>query len=251
MGYLLLGVAAVLALYVLARLFVAAQPAQLLSALRLFVMVASGGLGLFFAATGRVTWAIPAFAVFVGVATRASGLWRWGGGGASSDGSSSVDTAYLRMTLDHGSGAMEGTVLKGAFQGRALSSLSLEALLALLEECRVEDPPSARVLEAYLDRVEPTWRQRAEGAAAGEAGAGPGAGPGGQRRAGNSGAPPPGRNRMSRQEALELLGLQSGATPDQIKEAHRRLMNKNHPDKGGSTYLAAKINEAKEVLLGH
>ena len=247
MGYLLLGVAAVLALYVLARLFVTVQPAQLLSALRLFVMVASGGLGLFFAATGRVSWAIPAFAVFVGVATRASGLWRWGGGGASPDGSSSVDTAYLRMTLDHGSGAMEGTVLKGAFQGRTLSSLSLEALLALLEECRVADPPSARVLEAYLDRVEPTWRQRAEGGAAGDAGAGPGD----QRRAGNSGAPPPGRNRMSRQEALELLGLKSGATPEQIKEAHRRLMNKNHPDKGGSTYLAAKINEAKKVLLGH
>jgi hypothetical protein len=244
MGYLLLGVAALLAVYVLARLFVQAQPAQLMSALRLFVMVASGGLGLFFAATGRFSWAIPAFAVFAGAAARASGLWRWGGGGAASDGRSSVDTAYLRMTLDHGSGTMDGTVLKGAFQGRALSALGIEALLALLEECRVEDPPSARVLEAYLDRIEPAWRQR--GAAGAEAGAG------GQRRTGGaSGPPPPGRNRMSRQEALELLGLEKNATPEQIKEAHRRLMNKNHPDKGGSTYLAAKINEAKEVLLGH
>ena len=246
MGYLLLGVVALVALYILARLFVTVQPAQLMSALRLFVLVASGGLGLFFAATGRISWAIPAFAVFAGAAARAGGLWRWSGGGPSGDGRSSVDTAYLRMTLDHGSGAMDGTVLKGAFQGRALSALSTEALLALLEECRVEDPPSARVLEAYLDRIEPTWRQRGEGA---EVGAGPG--PGGQRRAGGSGPPPPGRNRMTRQEALELLGLKSGATPDQIKEAHRRLMNKNHPDKGGSTYLAAKINEAKEVLLGH
>jgi DnaJ-domain-containing protein 1 len=125
-----------------------------------------------------------------------------------------------------------------------LSALGIEALLALLEECRVEDPPSARVLEAYLDRIEPAWRQR--GAAGAEAGAG------GQRRTGGaSGPPPPGRNRMSRQEALELLDLEKNATPEQIKEAHRRLMNKNHPDKGGSTYLAAKINEAKEVLLGH
>ncbi|MGE5146103.1 MAG: DnaJ domain-containing protein [Candidatus Eiseniibacteriota bacterium] len=246
MGYLLLGIAALFALYIVARLFVAAQPAQLASALRLFVMVASGGLGLFFAATGRLSWAIPAFAVFAGVAARAGGLWRWGGGGASSDGRSSVDTAYLRMTLDHGSGAMDGTVLKGPFQGRALSALSLEALLALLEECRVEDPPSARVLEAYLDRIEPKWRERGDGA-----GAASGAGPGGQRRSGGSSAPPPGRNRMTRQEALELLGLEKSATPEQIKEAHRRLMNKNHPDKGGSTYLAAKINEAKEVLLGH
>ncbi|HVO13758.1 MAG TPA: DnaJ domain-containing protein [Alphaproteobacteria bacterium] len=245
MGYLLLGVAALLALYVLARVFVSIQPAQLMAGLRLFVLVASGGLGLFFAATGRVAWAIPAFAVFVGAATRASGLWRWHSPGqASDDGRSSVDTAYLRMTLDHGSGAMDGTVLKGAFQGRALSSLSREALLALLDECRVEDPPSARVLEAYLDRVEPSWRQ-------GEAGAEQTAGASGRQQGGKSGSPPPGRNRMSRQEALELLGLEKGATPEQIKEAHRRLMNKNHPDKGGSTYLAAKINEAKEVLLGH
>lgn len=244
MGYLLLGVAALLALYVVARLFVAVQPQQLMAGLRLFVLVASGGLGLFFVATGRVAWAIPAFVVFVGAATRASGLWRWHNPGqASPDGRSSVDTAYLRMTLDHNTGAMDGMVLKGAFQGRALSSLSREALLALLDECRVEDPPSARVLEAYLDRAEPSWRQ-------GEAGAEQAAGTGGQSRGGGSGAAP-GRNRMSRQEALELLGLKTDATPEQIKEAHRRLMNKNHPDKGGSTYLAAKINEAKEVLLGH
>ena len=247
MAYLLLGVAGLLALFLLARLFVAAQPAQLVSALRLFVMVASGGLGIFFAASGRMTWAIPAFAVFLGAATRASGLWRWRPSGTpSGDGSSTVETAYLRMTLDHETGGMEGTVLKGAFQGRALSALSVEALLALLEECRVEDAQSARVLEAYLDRVEPDWRQRTEGAAAGAGGGGAGAAGSGGRT-----APPPGRNRMSRQEALELLGLQKGATPDQIKEAHRRLMNKNHPDKGGSTYLAAKINEAKEVLLGN
>jgi DnaJ-domain-containing protein 1 len=246
MAYLLLGVAGLLALVLLARLFVSVQPAQLVSALRLFVMVASGGLGIYFAATGRVSWAIPAFAIFAGAAARASGLWRWRPSGSpSGDGSSTVETAYLSMTLDHATGNMEGTVLKGAFQGRALSSLSIEALLALLDECRAEDAQSTRVLEAYLDRVHPDWRQQAEGAAAPGAGAAGGAGPGGR------GAPPPGRNRMSRQEALELLGLQAGATPDQIKEAHRRLMNKNHPDKGGSTYLAAKINEAKEVLLGH
>jgi DnaJ domain len=239
MGYLLLGIMGLLALYIMARLFVAAQPAQIASGLRLFVMVASGGLGLFFAATGRLSWAIPAFALCAGAAARTSGLWRWRPSGtASENGSSTVDTAYLRMRLDHGSGAMEGTVLKGAFQGRTLATLSLESLVTLLEECRVEDPQSVRVLEAYLDRVHPDWRPQAE------------AGAGGQGKAGGQSAPPPGRNRMSRQEALDLLGLKKGATADQIKEAHRRLMSKNHPDKGGSTYLAAKINEAKEVLLG-
>jgi len=55
---------------------------------------------------------------------------------------------------------------------------------------------------------------------------------------------------MSREEALKVLGLGPGASQDDIREAHRRLILQNHPDRGGSDYLASKINEAKDVLLG-
>ena len=57
-------------------------------------------------------------------------------------------------------------------------------------------------------------------------------------------------SRMSRAEALRVLDLDEGATNDNIQAAHKRLMLKNHPDRGGSNYLAAKINEARDVLLG-
>lgn len=144
---------------------------------------------------------------------------------------SSVKTEYLEMHLDHDSRQMEGRVLKGTFAGRALSSLSLDELLALLSEAGPRDPQSARLIEGYLDRVAPDWRTNARARGAG-AGAGPPAGAG-----------------MSSAEAYQILGLPPGASAEDIRRAHRELMKKFHPDQGGSTYLAMKINEAKETLL--
>lgn len=152
---------------------------------------------------------------------------------------SSVETAWLVMTLDHDTGSMEGEVRAGRFAGRALSTMSRRELLDLLEECRSADPESVPLLEAYLDRVcGPEWReeedQRAEERSGDQTG-----------QNGNATA----RGGMTREEAYEILGLEPGAGPDAIKEAHRRLMQKLHPDHGGSTYLAAKINQAKDLLL--
>jgi DnaJ-domain-containing protein 1 len=130
------------------------------------------------------------------------------------------------MALDHDSGEMQGTVREGRFAGRALAELELEELLALLGECRAQDTQSAAVLEAYLDRHHGNaWRER-NGVA---------------RQAGGG---------MTVKEACEILGVDESADANEIISAHRRLMQKIHPDRGGSHYLATKINQAKDLLLG-
>ena len=142
---------------------------------------------------------------------------------------SSIRTRYLEMRLEHASGAMDGQVLEGPFAGRWLRDLDLDALLRMLELYRESDERSATLLETYLDRERgPAWRS---GDTHGQAGAHASGGP------------------MSEPEAWSILGLQPGADREAIRAAHRRLMQKLHPDRGGSDYLAAKINEAKRVLL--
>lgn len=160
---------------------------------------------------------------------------------------STVETRFLRMILDHDTGSMSGTVREGPWRGRRLDELGEAELLELWRECRAEDEQSAAVLEAYLDRVHGAeWRRAAgledEEAPSGASGGGAGEGRAGADRSAGAG--------MSREEALEILGLQEGASEADIRAAHRRLMRQYHPDSGGSNYLAAKINQAKERLLG-
>ena len=145
---------------------------------------------------------------------------------------STVETGLLRMTLDQASGALHGEVLSGRFAGARLDQLGLGQLRALLVECAASDEQSARLLETYLDRTHPGWREQAHGSEQS------------QRKARGTTSGP-----MNREEALRVLGLQPGASPEQIGEAHRRLMTKLHPDHGGTDYLASKINTARDVLL--
>jgi hypothetical protein len=156
-----------------------------------------------------------------------------GGGstaGAGGTGQSAIRTRFLAMTLDHTSGSMDGEVLEGPFAGQRLSDLDLAQLLRMLELYRDADGQSAAVLEAYLDRErDPDWRDQEPANS-------------GQRTAPSGGA-------LSEAEAWAILGLEPGADRDAIRAAHRRLMQKLHPDRGGSDYLAAKINEAKRLLL--
>jgi hypothetical protein len=147
---------------------------------------------------------------------------------APPDQTSRVVTAHLDMQLDHTTGSLRGKVLKGVFKGRQIDRMAPAELALLWQDCRFADPQSAQLLETYLDRIHSTWREdmaRAEGT--------PGAG-----------------GIMTREEAHDVLGLKAGASADEIRSAHRDLMKKLHPDLGGSTYLAAKINEAKDILLG-
>ncbi len=136
------------------------------------------------------------------------------------------------MMLDHDSGEMDGTILRGKYQERELRELSEVELNDLLNECKMNDEQSARLVESYIDRV------------FGEDGDG-------EENASRSRRARPGpANTMNRDEAFEVLGLEPGSSESEIREAHHKLLLKIHPDQGGSDYLAAKINQAKEVLLG-
>jgi len=142
---------------------------------------------------------------------------------------SRVRSAFVEMELDHDTGAMQGRILAGRHEGVPLEALDVPTLVACLPEI---DEESRALLMAYLDRRQPSWREHAQGDAA--------TGPG--RSSGSSG-------KMTEEEAYQILGVQPGASAEDIGRAHRALMKKLHPDQGGSTYLAARVNEAKDVLL--
>lgn len=246
MSYLLLGAALLAAIYLLVRAFLAAEPRALVRAAR-YGGVAAGALALgFLAYTGRTGMAMMLAGLAMPLLARMRNAWRTESGGRKTDGqgpgaASRVETVYLRMSLDHATGAMAGEVLYGPWRGRQLDHLASDQLMALLADCRRDDLPSVGVLEAWLDRCRPGWR---DWPAAGDE-------RGGRQGSGESPRSATGSGTMTRDEAYDVLGLLPGASADQIKEAHRRLMMKVHPDHGGSTYLAAKLNQAKDLLHRH
>lgn len=152
-------------------------------------------------------------------------------GGFSTPGTSQrteVRTAFLEAWIDHGTGDVGGTILMGRFTGRTLDGLADSELYDLHDEC-LNDIDSLRVLAAYLDRrLGADWRKARQS------------------------SPPPRSpsGDMTREEALTILGLAEGASEPQIKAAYRRLIQRMHPDVGGSAELAARINRARDVLLG-
>jgi hypothetical protein len=228
MTWLALGAIALFLLFLLLRGFANAPVARV----RQFgaVLLASIGavlllLGLF---TARGQQALIALTFFLPLLLQWVQRWRtnkrFGGSAPQTGAANSVETAFLSMTLHHDSGRMTGSVKAGQFAGRDLATLTLSELLALLQECQAADADSVALLEAWLDRAHPDWR--AEPAAEPRSGA------------------------MTRAEALDILGLAEGADEDAIRAAHRRLMRSAHPDQGGSAWLAARINAARDFLLG-
>lgn len=242
MFYLLLGLAILIFLILAGRAFVAADPKNLAATLRKIAGWAAIALAALLTVTGRFALALPLALVGATLLGRSlpfgqsfpGGFGPFAGHANKSAGQrSKVRTAFVKMALDHDSGLMDGTIVKGQHAGQTLSALDVETLIGLAVRYRRSDPQSAQLLEAYLDQREPDWREGAR-ATAGAAGSGPRDVRGGV---------------MTIDEAYEVLGLEPGAAEDEVRRAHRLLMKKLHPDQGGSTYLAAKINQAKDVLL--
>jgi hypothetical protein len=227
MQTLLLGVLLLVVILLIGRYYVRADPAALALILKrsagVMILLAAAGLAF----TGRLLVALPLIALGYWLLGRRlpfsipggpDDVWQRGQ-------RSRVRTAMLEMTLDHSTGATDGQVLSGRFAGRQLSEMSREDLTALLQECALRDPQGSQLLRAYMERI----GIRPEEARSG-----------GRTAAGNG---------MTPAEAYDVLGLKPGATEEEINAAHRSLMKRHHPDQGGSTYLASKINEAKDVLL--
>lgn len=243
-----IGLAALALLLFGGKLFVQLDPKVLAKGIRVGLGIVLGGLAAFLFMRGRIDMGsllalgsaamfgkgrlAGLFGGFFGV-PGASG-WtraRTGQDAQTPDQESMVETAWLVMRLNLASGVMHGEVRQGRFAGRRLADLEQPALFDLLHECAAADAASLPLLEAYIERrLGPDWRQHEP----------PGAEPADRRDAGT----------MSREQAYDILGLAPGASESEIRAAHRRLMRAAHPDHGGSNFLAAQINRAKDVLLG-
>ncbi|MCR9176248.1 MAG: DnaJ domain-containing protein [Alphaproteobacteria bacterium] len=235
MTYLVLGLSVLIGLGLMGRWLLNAEPRVLLKILKWGGLIVLGLVGLFILFRGRLDYVVYAATVVLPF------LFRWRGvlqairnaaktaRGPSPGQSSDVRTRYLAMTLDHDSGEMAGEVIAGTFAGARLDQLSPAQLSELHAEVS-DDPRSVQVLEAWIERVHgEDWRAEEEPSET------------------RSGADEP---EMTRAYALSILGLSEGASESEIREAHRRLMMANHPDKGGSSVIASQINRAKDYLIG-
>ena len=200
------------------------------------VLKTGGGLGAIavaglLGARGRLDIAIPLGLTGLGLLGWLP--WSIPGLGARTQKStgqvSRVRSAFVEMELDHDTGAMRGRILAGRHEGASLDALDMATLAGFLPDI---DEESRALLMAYLDRREPLWRENTQADATA----------GSSRRGWSTG-------KMTEEEAYQVLGVQPGASAKDIGLAHRSLMKKLHPDQGGSTYLAARVNEAKDVLL--
>ncbi|HEY0146290.1 MAG TPA: DnaJ domain-containing protein [Methylovirgula sp.] len=219
------------------RAFARANPAALAVALRRFggvLVLLLAGLALL---RGSPDGAVVLAAIGLWLLASAAKSWRSRLStiaGRRTGATSRLRSAVIEMEVDHASGTICGTVLAGPDEGKSLAQMSREQCEALHALCLREDPDGAKLLEAYLDRRFPGWRPaRNESADA-------------RRWRARASARP---GIMTEDEAYEVLGLHKGATRDDVVRSHRSLIKKLHPDHGGSTDLAARVNEAKDVLM--
>ncbi|VAW70367.1 DnaJ domain protein, partial [hydrothermal vent metagenome] len=196
----------------------------------------TGGIALLvvLAITGRLNWLIAGVGALLAMLPKAAqlllGAWpkispyftRY-----QQNKHSSMQTQFIRLQVDLMTGELQGEVLQGKYKGQKLQSMDMEQLLGLLEECKQGDERSALILISYLDRAHAGWS-------------------GDEAQAFK---PAAGVTDMSEQQARDVLGVSGAASKKDINKAHKRLMQKLHPDRGGSDFLAQQINQARDVLL--
>ena len=239
MPYFILGLALIVGSLLILRWYVNARPSTLLKVTKWLVIGTICALAIFFLIAGPKSWALWSIPVLLPWLMRFRSAMRYARNwsrmrnaeSASSRGTEStseVQTDFLKMYLNHHSGEMKGDIIKGRFSGKKLENLSIDDLGDLLDEVYGDDQ-SLQVLQAYLDRYYGSdWQSQNKGA---------------YTKGQQNGA-------MTVEQAHKILNLNVGASKSEIREAHRRLMTKLHPDHGGSNYLAAQINQAKDLLLG-
>lgn len=236
MNIFLVVLVGLIGLLIVAQLVRVVGRARLLRSLRWIVGGVAALLAVFLILRGRVDIGSVLAAVAFSVLRygRLGPLVIGGGGDVSEDNESGVRSRFITMNLDHASGDISGRVIAGRFKGADLMDLGEYDTRELLAEV-AGDPDSLALLETWLDKNRVGWREyfaEQDGAAAGESFSGNGS-----------------TRTDPEAEAYSVLGLEPGATAEDIREAHHKLMKKVHPDQGGSTYLASKINEAKDRLL--
>lgn len=218
------------------------KPATRTRAVIAIILVIASTFVLLMALTGRLHWiaAVAAgllpfarrlFPLFIRFLPFLNYLYKKRQSQASSGNVSKVETKILSMRLDHDSGVMYGTVKQGPLQGKELGDLSEQEFMQLLQYCREHDGESTRLLTTYLDkRFGDSWRED-------------------DIPHNDSSNNHSHQGTMSRREAFDILGISPNSNKEEIIAAHRKLMQKMHPDRGGSDYLAAQINQAKDVLI--
>ena len=227
--------AALLGLIWLATWLGKSSPIQRTKAFKMILLYGTAGILLLLVITGRIHWLFALLGAAIPWLQRillARQAWRMFKSTQKprTGNTSKVETSYFRMVLDHDSGDLTGEVIRGDLSGQQIGDLPLGQLLKLLEECRLQDSQSAALLEAYLDRNHgTTWRQQ---------------------DASQASSPVATTDPMSKRKAAEILGITEDASTETITDAHRRLIQRLHSDRGGTDFLASLINQARDILLG-
>jgi hypothetical protein len=228
MQYILIGGGALLALMVLYQLLRKTKTRAIARWSRWFIGGALALLTAFLLFRGQIGIAsLSGPLAFMILRYGRIGSFSFEGTTLGEDNASSVKSRFIVMTLDHDTGIVEGRVIAGAFKGANLMDLGEEETRQLLGDV-ASDADSLALLETWLDKNRAGWRDYF---------------------AGETSSDPQAASIDPDQEAYEILGLKPGATADEVREAHHKLMKGVHPDQGGSNYLAAKINGAKDRLL--